>query len=53
MPAPVGGAGRRHYESCWVPTGDADLPLDQALRELAHPGSEACTACEASDLTPN
>ncbi|MFG2584198.1 DUF6233 domain-containing protein [Streptomyces malaysiensis] len=52
LPAPAGGPGRRviHHESCWVPTGNADLTLDQALRELARPGSEACTACEARHL---
>ncbi|MEU1944727.1 DUF6233 domain-containing protein [Streptomyces sp. NPDC059474] len=55
LPALVGGAGRRviHYESCWVPTGFAELTLDQALRELARPGSEACIACEARHLKPS
>ncbi|MEU0924628.1 DUF6233 domain-containing protein [Streptomyces malaysiensis] len=52
LPAPAGGPGRRviHHESCWVPTEEADLTLDQALRELARPGSEACTACDARRL---
>ncbi|MGK3110634.1 DUF6233 domain-containing protein [Streptomyces sp. WAC05858] len=52
LPAPVGGPGRRviHHESCWIPTGDPDFTLDQALRELARPGSEACTACDARHL---
>ncbi|GAA0896772.1 hypothetical protein GCM10009574_074660 [Streptomyces asiaticus] len=52
LPAPVGGPGRRviHHESCWIPTGGAGLTLDQALGELARPGGEACTACEARHL---
>ncbi|MDW6066414.1 hypothetical protein SAZ11_62500 [Streptomyces sp. FXJ1.4098] len=33
-----------------MPTGDADLSYDQALSELARPGSEACSACEARHL---
>ncbi|MGP3938391.1 DUF6233 domain-containing protein [Streptomyces sp. 6N106] len=53
LPVPVGGPGRRviHHESCWIPTGGADLTLDQALRELARPGSEACAACDARHLS--
>ncbi|MFJ1998014.1 DUF6233 domain-containing protein [Streptomyces asiaticus] len=52
LPAPTSGSGRRviHHESCWIPTGGADLTLDQVLRELARPGSEACAACEARHL---
>ncbi|MEU8877118.1 DUF6233 domain-containing protein [Streptomyces javensis] len=52
LPAPVGGPGRRviHHESCWIPTGDPDLTLDQALREFTRPGSEPCTACGARHL---
>ncbi|AEM85930.1 DUF6233 domain-containing protein [Streptomyces violaceusniger] len=52
LPAPAGGPGRRviHHESCWIPTGAADLTLDQALRELTRPGSEPCTACDARHL---
>ncbi len=52
LPTPAGSAGRRviHHEGCWIPTGEADLTLDQALDELARPGSEACTACEARQL---
>ncbi|MGW7594338.1 DUF6233 domain-containing protein [Streptomyces rubiginosohelvolus] len=52
LPAPAGGPGRRviHHESCWIPAGDADLTLDQALRELTRPGSEPCTACDARHL---
>ncbi|MEV8062335.1 DUF6233 domain-containing protein [Streptomyces antimycoticus] len=52
LPAPAGGPGRRviHHESCWLPAGDADLTLDQALRELTRPGSEPCAACEARHL---
>ncbi|WP_243982975.1 DUF6233 domain-containing protein [Streptomyces sp. NEAU-YJ-81] len=48
----MSGPGRRviHHESCWIPTGGADLTLDQVLRELARPGSEACAACEARHL---
>ncbi|MGW2331640.1 DUF6233 domain-containing protein [Streptomyces sp. NPDC001700] len=55
LPAPAGSAGRRviHHESCWVPTDGADLTHDQVLRELARPGSEACTACPARDLLPS
>ncbi|MEE4598008.1 hypothetical protein V2J94_40135 [Streptomyces sp. DSM 41524] len=52
LPAPTSGCGRRviHHESCWIPTGGADLTLDQVLRELARTGSEACAACEARHL---
>ncbi len=52
LPAPAGRRGRRviHHESCWIPTSDADLTLDQALRELTRPGSEPCTTCDARHL---
>ncbi|MFD5388228.1 DUF6233 domain-containing protein [Streptomyces sp. NPDC127074] len=52
LPAPAGSTGRRviHHEGCWIPVGEADLTLDQALDALARPGSEACTACEARHL---
>ncbi|WP_275562402.1 DUF6233 domain-containing protein [Streptomyces sp. 5-6(2022)] len=55
LPAPAGGPRRRviHHESCWLPTGDADLTLDQALRELTRPGSEPCAACDARHLPPS
>jgi hypothetical protein len=55
MPAPAGSVGRRvvHHESCWIPTVDAELTHDQVLRELARPGSEACTACPARNLLPS
>lgn len=33
-----------HHGSCWLPTDDQGRTLDQALGELARPGSEACTA---------
>ncbi|WP_413105722.1 DUF6233 domain-containing protein [Streptomyces sp. Inha503] len=52
LPAPAGSPWRRviHHESCWLPTSDPDLTLDQALHELTRPGSEPCTACEARHL---
>ncbi|MEV5778980.1 hypothetical protein AB0L49_48810 [Streptomyces antimycoticus] len=33
-----------------MPAGDADLTLDQALRELTRPSSEPCAACDARHL---
>ncbi|CDR18183.1 hypothetical protein [Streptomyces iranensis] len=49
-PPAAPGAGASTYESCWIPTSDADLTLDQALRELARPGSEPCASCDARHL---